>query len=78
MEELNQMPDFFDYLNKTCNLELCWLIVFFCSGEKSRKEEDWLNGATAWPIFIRQGFISSSIKHHYFKAKFFKGIQVYL
>lgn len=72
------MPDFFDYPNKTCNIELCQPIVLFCDSEEPRKIEDCLNRAAAWPMSIGQGFVSGDIKNHYFKAKFFGGIQVYL
>ncbi len=40
MGELNQMTDFFDHPNKTCNLELCWSIVFLRNSEEPRDKED--------------------------------------
>lgn len=53
VEKFNYKFDFFDHSNKTCNLEFCWPIVFFRGGEKPKKEEDWLNGATTWSAFVK-------------------------
>lgn len=39
-ERFNEIPSFFDHLDKTCNFELCWLIIFFRNNKKSKKEED--------------------------------------
>lgn len=71
------MPDFFDHLDKTCNLELCRLIVFFRGSEEPKEEENWLNGAAAQPTSVKQGFIDSDMKNHCSESEFLRGIQVY-
>lgn len=78
MEIFDQMSDFFNHPNKTRNFKLCLAIILFYSSEEPKKEEDMLNRASAWPTPIRQSFISSHIKYHYSKAKYFESIQVYL
>lgn len=74
---LNQILDFFDYLYKSCNFKLCQIINFFSNSKKPKKEENRLNGAAAQLMFVAQDFVNSNMQYHYFKAKFFKGIQVY-
>lgn len=76
-ERLNQMPDFFDYPNKTRNFKLCWPIVLLCGDKELREEEDKLNGVFVWPMPVGQGFVGSYIKYHCFKAEIFGCIQVY-
>ena len=70
----NQRPDFFDHPIETCNLELCWSIVLLRGGEKPKEVEDWLNGATAWPTSVKEGFVGSGMKNHCSKAEFLGGI----
>ena len=74
MQGFNQIPDFFDHLNETCNLELYWPIVLPRGGEKPREVEDWLNGAAAWPMSVGEVFVNNSMKNHCSEAKFLEGI----
>ena len=73
-KDFNQMPDFFDHPNKTCNLELCRPIVLLRGDEEPREVEDWLNGAAAWPTSVGQGFVGTGMKNHCSKAKLLGGI----
>lgn len=48
LEKFNQIPNFLDHLNKTCNFKLYRPVVFFSSGKKPKKKENGLNRTAIW------------------------------
>lgn len=78
IKKFNQIFDFFNNPNETCNFKFYQPIIFFCRSEKFKEEENRLERTIAWLMLIRQGFVSNYIKYYYSKAKVFRDIQVYL
>lgn len=72
LRKFNHMLNFLNHLYKTYNFKLYWLMVFFNSGEKLKKEENKLNGAVTWLMSIKEDLFGSSMKHHCSKNGFFR------
>lgn len=78
LREFNQISNFLDHLYKTRNFKFYWPILFLSGGEEPIKEENRLNGATAWPTSVRSDLVSNDMKHYHSKTEFLKGVHVYL
>ena len=63
-KRLNQMPDFFNNLHETCDLELRWPVILLGGGEEPRKKEKLLERAAARLTALRQIFISGGMKNN--------------
>lgn len=70
------MPDFLNYLDKTCNLEFCRPAIFLDSGEKSRKNKKRLDRAANRPTVLKQILINGYIKDNCSKSKLLEGVQI--
>lgn len=68
------MPDLLNYLDKTCNLELCRPVILLGGGKEPKKKEKWLNQATTRPTALKQIFNGRGIKDYHSEFKLFGGI----
>ena len=73
---LNQMSHFLNHLHETCNLEFRRPVIFLGDGKKPRKEEEWLDRATARLSALSQFLISGGVENNRPEPKFLGGIQV--
>ena len=76
LEGLNQMSHFLNHPHKTCNLELRRPVILLGSGEKPRKEEEWLDQDAARLSALSQLLISGGVENNRPKPKFLGCIQV--
>lgn len=75
---LYQMPNLLDNLNKTGNLKVGWLVVFFSNNKEFKKKKEGLHQAANRPTSMNKVFIGYDIMYYCLKTKFLGGFQVYL
>lgn len=75
---LYQMLNLLDNLDKTDNLKVGWLVVFFSNNKEFKKKKEGLHQAASGPTFMKKVFIGYDIMYYCFKTKFLRGFQVYL